>query len=103
MGVKELRKLGSTAEQLADGVEDINTINNTLGPRYDALLDRARTLTSNPTLMLVDLTDAQINNGLLEGRGLQEDIDEAKVIIGSWERVTVAVRAEVAGLPDVNE
>lgn len=102
-GVFELRQLGDTADQIADGVTDINTINNTLGPRYDSLLNKARTLTGNPIIMLADLTDAQINNGLLEGRGTAEDIAETKATIIAWEAIIVKVREVVVTLPDVNE
>lgn len=102
-GVFELRQLGDTADQIAQGIVDINRINNTLGPRYDAMLLRARTLTGNPSLLLTDLTDNQINVGLLEGRGTAEDIAESKATIIAWEAVIVKVREVVVTLPDVNE
>jgi len=103
MGIKNLRKLGNTADKIADGVTDINTVNNTLGPRYDDLLSRARALTGNDQIMLVDLTDSQINNGLLEGRGTAEDIAESKAVLVAWEAVITKVREVAITLPDVDE
>jgi len=102
-GVFELRQLGNTADKIASGVGDINSIHNTLGPRYDSILALARTLTGNPTLLLADLTDNQINVGLLEGRGTPEDIAETKAILIAWEVVILAVRGVVDTLPSVNE
>lgn len=102
-GVVELRQLGDTADQIAQGVLDINKISNTLGPRYDAMLLKARTLTGNDQLMLTELTDNQINVGLLEGRGTVEDIAETKATLIAWEAVIVKVREVVVTLPDVNE
>ena len=103
MGVIELRRLGDTADQLADGVSDINTISNTLGPRYNTLLNKARALTGDDGLLLAELTDAQINNGLLEGRGNAEDIAEAKATIIAWETITISVRSVIDTLPQVND
>ena len=102
-GVVELRQLGDTADQIAQGIVDINKINNTLGPRYDAMLLKARTLTGNQSILLVDLTDNQINIGLLEGRGTAEDIAQTKTTIIGWEIVITTVRGVVVTLPDVNE
>jgi hypothetical protein len=104
MGLKELRTLGNTAEQIADGVTYMNTIDNTtLGPQYDALLSRARTLTGNPEFMLEDLTDSQINNGLLEGRANAEDIAETRATLNALEVIVVAMRTVINTLPQVND
>ena len=103
MGVKNLKKLGKTAEQISDVIEDINSINNKLGPRYDALIDRARTLTGNDNLLLADLSEDQINNGLLEGRGTENDITETKNTLIALENVITKIRTEAVTLPDVDE
>ena len=99
MGVKELVKLGDVADEIAKSVTEIYSINNTQGNRYDALLSRARTLANNPTLLLADLTDAQINNGLLEGRGTSEDIAETRAAMVARENIIIKIRAEIAN-PD---
>jgi hypothetical protein len=104
MGVTELRKLGITANQIADGVSRLNSFNNeTDGTVYDALLTRARTLTGNQELLLSDLTDAQINNGLLEGRGTVDDIAETKAYLNTLETTIVALRSKIDTLPQVND
>jgi hypothetical protein len=102
MGVSDLIKLGQTAKQLAGGISDINTINNVLIPRYNSLLDKAKTLTGNPDILLSDLTDNQINVGLLDGRGTVNDIAEAKATIVAWEDIAIVVQTRVDTLPVVD-
>lgn len=96
MGVKELVQLGDVADEIAKSVQELYSIDNDLGSRYDALLDKARTLTGNENLLLADLTDSQINNGLLEGRGIGNDVAETRAAMMARENMIIALRAELA-------
>ena len=102
-GIVGMRQNGEVGDAMADSVLGINRINNTLGPPYDAVLAKARALTGNASLMLADLTDSQINNGLLNGTATPVQIAEIKQVLISNERVIIAVRAEIGSLPAVNE
>ncbi len=102
MGIKSLRKAGDEGDRMADFVTTINAINNTYGPKYDAVLDKARTATGNGTLMLSDLTTSQINAGLYGGRGPQEDLDETVIVLAAIEDVITTIRQHNS-LPTVDE
>lgn len=102
MGIKSLGHAGDEGHRMGDFVKEINRINNTYGPKYDAVLTKARNATGNPTSMLTDLTANQINSGLYGGRGTEEDLSETIIVLAAIEDIITTIRRHDR-LPAVDE
>ena len=102
MGIKSRGEAGDEGRRMGDFVREINRINNTYGPKYDAVLAKARNATGNTKLMLTDLTTGQINAGLYGGRGTEEDLNETVTVLAAVEDVITTIRSHDS-LPAVDD